>query len=301
MQDVERHRQADLASLLIAVVCASTAAPFMAAADAPSLGIAFWRNALAALVLLPMLARHRAALGSLSRRQWIALVSAGAFLGIHFSGWVPSVKLTSVAAAASLVSTQVVWAALLDRFTGGRPPRMQFIGIATTLVGVIWLTGVDFALEPRAIMGDLLALGGAVAAAAYMHVGQGVRPHLPLSAYTAVLYLSASITLLVICAGFGVPLVGYAGSAWMYIAAVTLFAQFGGHTLYNKALRSFSATAVSNVILLQVPIGATIAWLLLHQVPSVKLLPAAVLIVTGVIVVIRSERRATVDIDGQAE
>lgn len=301
IRHTQTHRRADLSALLSAVVFASTAAPFMAKANAPSLGIAFWRNALAALILLPMLMRHRVALATLTQRQWTALVLAGAFLGVHFSGWVPSVKLTSVAAATSLVSTQVVWAALFARFAGDRAPTRQVLGIGLTLVGVLWLTGVDFALSPKSITGDLLAFGAAAAAAAYMHIGQGVRPMLPLSAYTAVLYLSASVTLLVICMIFRVPLVGYETHAWMYIVAVTIFAQFGGHSLYNKALRSFSATAVSNAILLQVPIGTTIAVFLLGQVPKAALLPAAVVIVAGVVLVIRSERRTSADVEVQME
>lgn len=291
------HRRTDLVGLFGAVVMASSAAGLMAAADAPSLAIAFWRNALAAMLLLPMIWRHQLALRSLDRRQWRLMVGAGFFLGVHFACWVPSVKLTSIAAAASIVATQVVWAAVLARLAGHHVPRMQAVGILIALAGVVTLTGIDVSMTPSAIAGDLLALFGAMTAAAYMHAGQQVRTHLPLSAFTAVVYLAASCTLLVVCTVGGVQLAGFPARAWGYIAAVTLLAQFGGHSLFNRALRSFTATAVSIAILFQIPGGMLWGWAVIGQVPKAALLPAAALIAAGVVLVIRAERPKVADAD----
>lgn len=295
------QRRSDLVGLFVAVTFASSAAGLMAAADAPSLAIAFWRNALAALVLVPMLLRNRAVLAGADRSQWRSMLAAGAFLGVHFACWVPSVKLTSIAAATSLVATQVVWAAVFARLAGTPVPRAQAVGIGVALVGVVALTGIDVSLTPEAIAGDVLALLGAMAAAAYMHNGQKVRSQLPLSAFTAVVYLTASATLLIICAVGGVPLAGYSLQAWGYIAAVTLFAQFGGHTLFNRALRSFSATAVSIAILFQIPGGTLLGWVILGQAPKAALIPAALLIALGTVLVIRSERPRTIDVDALSD
>ena len=295
------HRRADLSVLMLGVFGGATAGPIMAGTQAPSLAIAFWRNALAAIILLPMLLRSRALLATLERRQWVSVIGAGMLLGVHFSCWVPSVKLTSVAAAQVLVSTQVVCAAVLEHLGGRRAPRMQFVGIGATLLGVLWLTGVDFAFEPSALLGDGLALFAAMVGAAYMHTGRAARTVLPTFTYTAILYLAASTTLLVICLVRGVSLAGYPAHAWLLIAAVTLLAQFGGHSLYNKAMRSFSATAVSNIVLLQVPIGAILAWLFLAQVPRITLLPAAVLLAVGVIIVVLHEHPTRADVEALAD
>ncbi len=289
------HRQSDLLGLLMAVVMASSAAGLMAAAEAPALAIAFWRNALAAIVLLPMVWKHRVAILALPRSQQTRMLLAGFFLGVHFACWVPSVKLTSIAAAASLVATQVVWAAAFARLAGRAVPRAQALGIAIALLGVVTLTGIDVSLSPSAMAGDALALIGAMMAAAYMHQGQQVRSHLPLSAFTAVVYSAASLTLLAVCLVGNQPLTGYPGKAWIYIVAVTALAQFGGHTLFNRALRSFSATAVSIAILFQIPGGMVWGWAIIGQVPRAALLPAAVLIAAGVVLVIRAERPAAID------
>jgi drug/metabolite transporter (DMT)-like permease len=293
----QSHRRTDLYGLLLAVVFASSAATLMSAADAPSLAIAFWRNALAVLVLAPFMYRSRTQIAKLKSVHWRPLIAAGIFLGIHFATWVPSVKLTSIASATALVSTQVVFAALFARLAGKKTQRIQTLGISLALLGVVVLTGIDFSLSPIAITGDILALIGAILVAAYMHNGQKIRPNLPLTSFTGLVYLIAAVTLLVICLALGIPLFGFSLQAWLLIAAVTLFAQFGGHTFYNRALRSFSPTAVSLSILFQIPVATFFGWIFVAQVPKIELIPAAVLIAAGMVIVIRSERPEAIVID----
>lgn len=290
-------RRTDLIALVVAVAAVSLSGPIMTATDAPALGIAFWRNALGAAVTLPFVLRHRETLRRLTRGQWLAMASAGVLLGLHFATWIPSLRYTSIAASTALVATQVVWAAILAFLAGHRAPRAEWIGIGIALLGVVLLTGIDISLSPRALIGDVLALLGAMASAAYMTVGQRVRPALPLAAYTAVVYATSAITLGIICLVGSVPLSGYSLHAWLLIAAVTAVAQFGGHSLLNMALRSFSATAVSIAILFEMPGSTLVGWVWPGQTPPWALLPAALLIVGGIVLVLRASRPTTVDVD----
>lgn len=291
------HRRRDLVALVVAVGAVSLSGPIMTATDAPALGIAFWRNALGAVVLTPFVLRNRPVLRQLTRGQWNAMVLAGVLLGLHFAFWIPSLRYTSIAASTALVATQVVWAALLAYLTGHRAPRAEWIGIAIALVGVVLLTGIDISLTPRALIGDALALLGALGSAAYMHVGQRVRPSLPLTTYTGIVYATAAVTLGLICLAGSVPLTGYATQAWLLIVAVTVVAQFGGHSLLNMALRSFSATAVSIAILFEMPGSTLVGWVWPGQEPPLALLPAALLIIVGIILVLRASRPTTLDPD----
>ena len=197
---------------------------------------------------------------------------------------------SDLAASTALVATQVVWAALIAFATGHRAPRAEWIGIGIALIGTFVLTGIDISLDPDALFGDLLALAGAVAAAAYVVFGQRVRSVLPLSAYTSVVYVVAALTLLVLCLVTGTQLVGFSVRDWWLIVAITVFAQLGGHSLMNMALRSFSATAVSLAILLEVPGATLLGWVWPGQTPPWELLPGAVLVLIGLVVVVHSSR-----------
>src|SRR5207253_8579993 len=145
----------------------STSAPLIRAAHAPKLAIAFWRNAMAVAVLAPLTAtRRRAEVADLAPAERRGALLAGVLLAAHFATWVPSLSFTTVASSVALVATQPVWAALLARLRGDHVPLRAWAGIGLALGGTLLLTGVDFALSGRALVGDLLATaGGALAAA----------------------------------------------------------------------------------------------------------------------------------------
>lgn len=285
-----RTHRVDVAALIVAIVSISASAPIIVAFTGPVLAIALWRNIIGAIITVPIALRHRDTLRVMPRKHWHYSIAAGVLLGVHFATWIPSLRYTSIAASTALVATQVVWTALIAFAAGHRAPRAEWVGIGVALVGTLVLTGIDISLEPRALFGDLLSLVGAMTAAGYVVLGQRVRSTLPLSAYTAIVYTVAAITLLVACLLTGTRIWGFGATDWWLIVAITLFAQFGGHTLMNMALRSFSATAVSLAILFEMPGATLLGWIWPGQTPPWELLPAAALILLGLVLVLRSGR-----------
>jgi drug/metabolite transporter (DMT)-like permease len=289
---VGRPPVGDLLLLGVAVAFISTSGPIIAATAAPALAIAFWRCFLGAGATAPWVAwRHRGELGRLTRREWRLTVTAGLLLGAHFATWVPSLRFTSVASSTALVATQPVWAALIARARGAHVPRKAWAGIAVSLVGVLVLTGIDFSIDPRALFGDLLALAGAVLAAAYVSVGERARQSVSTASYTMLAYGSAAAGLLVLCVVGGQSLWGYSPQAWALIIALTVGAQLLGHTLINRVLSTTSATVTSLAILFEMPGSTLIAAVWLGQVPPPAIVPAVVLLFVGLALVIRSGDR----------
>lgn len=283
-------RRIDALALIVSIVAIAASAPIVVAFSGPALAIGLWRNVLGTVVTLPFALRRRDAFRALSRRNWWYTIAAGVLLGIHFGTWIPSLRYTSIAASTSIVATQVVWAALIAFSLGHRAPRLEWIGIGVAITGVVVLTGIDVSLDAGALFGDLLALLGAISAAAYMVIGQRLRSVLPLSAYTVIVYGMASLTLLSLCLATGTSLWGFSARDWWLIIAITVLAQFGGHSLMNMALRSFSATTISLAILLEVPGATLLGWVWPGQTPPWELLPAAALILIGLALVVRAGR-----------
>lgn len=282
-----------LVLLLVSLTAVSTSAPLIAVTAAPALAIAFWRNAMASAVLVPIaLARNLAELRSLSRREWRLCVLAGALLAGHFATWVPSVSLTSVASATALVATQPVWAALLARTAGRRVRRAVWVGIVVAVVGAALLAGVDISLSGRALAGDALATVGGALAAAYVTAGAAVRVRVSTTSYTTLCYGSCGLLLLAVCLVSRQRLGGYDGETWLKLAALTAGAQLLGHSLFNVLLRSTSATTLSLAILFEVPGAALIAAIWLGQVPPLSAVPGLTLLLVGTGIVVRSGTRA---------
>jgi drug/metabolite transporter (DMT)-like permease len=282
----------DLALLLVAISAISTSAPIIASTAAPALAVAFWRNGMASIALVPVaLLRSREELRGLSRREWLLCLLAGVFLAGHFGTWVPSVRLTSVASATALVATQPIWAAVLARAAGRRVSGGAWLGIVVAVVGAVLLTGADLSLSGRALVGDLMATVGGALAAAYVTAGAAVRARVSTTAYTSVCYTTCSLLLVLACLLGGQRLAGYGATTWLRLAALTIGAQLLGHSLVNVVLRSSSPTLVSLVILFEVPGASLIAAVWLGQRPAWSAVPGLALLVIGVGLVVRAGAR----------
>jgi drug/metabolite transporter (DMT)-like permease len=283
----------DLVLLGVAVAAVSTSAPLIRGASAPSLAVAMWRTAMA----LPVLA-VAVALSARSRGQIRALVhrgderrrsvAAGVLLALHFAAWVPSLSFTSVASSTALVATQPVWAAIIARWRGEHVPRGAWTGIGVAMAGAVVLSGVDLSIEPRALLGDVLALVGGALAAAYVTVGADVRRTLTTSVYAIVCYSVAAAVLLVVCLVGRQGLAGYDAGTWWALVGLTVGPQLLGHTVVNRVLSTTSATLVSVAILFEIVGAALLAWAFFDEVPPLSAVPAGVLIAAGLVMVVRA-------------
>lgn len=280
---------------IIAVLGVSASGPLMAGTAAPALAIAFWRNALGTTALSPFaLTRNLGELRDQDRRGWRTTAFAGAMLAAHFATWVSALKLTSVAAATALVTTQLVWVVLIDRLRGQRTTRGVLVGMALAVAGVVVISGVDFSLSTRALSGDLLAIAGGLFAAFYLIAGSEIRETWSTTAYTFACYGICAALLLVACLVAGVDLIGFTAKTWLLIAAVTLCAQLLGHSLLNHLLAVMSPGLISLLLLLEVPGAALLAGIFLDQTPPLGVYVGLVLILSGLAVVVLRRPPATV-------
>ena len=192
----------DLGLLVVAVSGVSFSAPLIAATAAPALAIAFWRTAIGC-------DRHRAGDAAPSPSRTARSEPAGGRdrgvgrrrPALHFATWVPSVTMTSVASATALVATQSVFVALIAQLRGRRLPRLAWLGIAISTVGVVLITGADVGLSGRALVGDVLAVLGGLFAAIYVTIGARARQQMPTSIYTSICYVVCAVVLLWVLPG----------------------------------------------------------------------------------------------------
>jgi len=284
--------------LLAAVLAVSWAAPLIRLTAAPPLAIAAWRLTFASLVLLPLFARRAGrddwrALGP--RARWIALL-AGVALALHFASWIASLRLTSVAASAVLVALSPVFAWVLSAvFLRERPTRLQAAGIVLGVAGAAVIALGDARSGARhVLLGDLLALVGAVCAAAYLVIGRRLRAGLGLVAYVTPVYGVAAVVLLTWAAVRGEAFRPYAPADWAIFAALAAGPMLVGHTGFNYALRYLPAYTV-NVGVLAEPVGATlIAWALpaIAEAPSPWTLAGGAVVLAGVALTLLGSTRA---------
>jgi drug/metabolite transporter (DMT)-like permease len=280
----------------VAIVGISSSAPITAAMAAPVLAVAFWRNLVGALVSGAWAGlRQRDGLAAIVVQRRLLLLSllAGVLLAVHFATWMSGLRLTSVTAATALVCTTPIWTVGFDLFRRVRVPGQVLIGVLLAMIGVVAITGVDASRSGRALLGDLLSLLGALAGAGYVRLGNRVMRSASTAVYTLIAYSSCALVLLPACLVSGARLVGFTGRTWIELAIVTFGAQVLGHTLLNAALPHVGVTPLTLAILLEVPGASLVAWVWLGQAPPLSVLPGAVLMLTGLVVVISAPAAAS--------
>ena len=196
--------------LVLAIAAVSTSAPFIRwAAPAPALTVAALRVVIAAAVLWAIGGRRApAAWRALSARDRAWVVVAGLLFGLHLGVWIASLYFTSTAASVAIVATNPVFSALFGLLLGDRVRRREWQGIAVAALGCAIIGGRDWSAGGGALVGDGLALAGAMTAAGYLVVGRRLRAAMPLVPYLALVNTVAAAGLLIVVAAAGAPLAG---------------------------------------------------------------------------------------------
>ena len=275
----------------------------MAATAAPALAIAFWRNALGALIMGgPAALRNPGGFARLTRDEYKWITVAAVALALHFACFITSLQLTSVAVSTALVCLQAAWIALFNMVRGIRVAPQVLAGLGVAFVGVVVISGFDLALSREALLGDLLALAGGALAGLYTIAGGKARATLSTGTYTTLCYGFCAALLLVLCLVFRQPLVSFSPAAWAGILGVTLVAQILGHTVFNHLLAVISPLVVSMIILLEIPGAALLAALFLgEQLPAGIYAGLALILMALAVVVAGQGRRRGEDARREAE
>jgi drug/metabolite transporter (DMT)-like permease len=286
-----------LAAGVLVMSTASILIRWLQAAGVPSLSIAAWRLAAAALILAPLvLVRHRAELARLGAREWLLAAVAGAFLAAHFASWILSLEYTSVASSVALVTTNPIWIGiaswLLFRERLGRLMVLA-IGLAIAGSAVVFLAdgGEPAAGGTRPALGNALAVVGSLTICGYLLIGRGLRRSIPLVPYIGLVYAAAAICLVVVALAAGAPLAGFSRESWLLLLALAIGPQLLGHSSFNWALKYLSATLIALAILGE-PVGSTLlAWWLLDEPVGVVKLAGMALLLAGIFLAARSAGR----------
>ena len=289
--------------LILALVGISFAGPLVRLSTAHPLTIAIWRLGFSLLIIGVFL------LATGGWRQWMRLdrkgfvvaVGAGAMLAVHFWTWNASIALTTVAASVVLVNLQPAIVAVLSVLWLKEPPtQRQWIGIAIAMGGALVVALPDFGAAGgdagrNPLLGDLLAVIGAITAAVYFVVGRRLRATLDLWPHVSLVYGSCLVVLVGFALLVHAPVLVQPPREMAIFAALAIGPMLFGHTGLNWALKYMPAYVV-NLTLLGEPVGATMLAAALpgiRELPTMMTLAGGVLILVGIFVTARKTAIAT--------
>ncbi|NWF93411.1 MAG: DMT family transporter [Syntrophaceae bacterium] len=275
--------------LFVGIMAISTASILIKLCDAPALIIATYRMAISSLILLPW-ASYRKIWKGWERRDIAWLTLSGLLLGLHFTLWIASLKYTSVASSVVLVTTNPIFVGIGGWFFLKERIGLNLIlGIVFSLLGSGLIGYGDVALSREALMGDGLALSGALAASGYFLVGRKMRRNQDLLSYIFPVYATAGLVLIFLSLLFQKPFFGYSSSTYLLFFLLAIVPQLIGHTTLNWALKYLPASMVAITILGE-PVGSTIlAYFILGEGLTFWKIIGGILIFTGILIALKRE------------
>jgi drug/metabolite transporter (DMT)-like permease len=240
--------------------------------DIPALPFAGLRYGLAFLCLLPFAIRSgqlRPA-RNLSKRGWARLILLGLLFYALTQGaqFLSLVYLPAVTVSLILSFTTIVVALLSILLLGERSTHLQWAGIGLSLVGV-WLYLYPASLLDGEFIGLLVAGVGLLANALSAILGRQVNRSGelgPLAITVVSMGVGAALLIAVGIAVQGLPLLTL--THWAIILWLALVNSAFAFTLWNRTLRTLSATessVINNTMLFQI---AVLAWLFLGEALS---------------------------------
>lgn len=276
-----------MAGMAFAVVALAFSAVFITKlerAEVPALVIAFYRMAIATVLLLPpALAFRWKEIASLARKDFGLLAIGGLCLAVHFGAWITSLKYVPIATSVVLVNSHPLFVVAGSYFfLGERPSRRAVIGIVIGLAGLLIMSHQAVGDLQPATKGVALALLGALAVVGYFIVGRKARTHMSLLGYVTPLYAVCGLFLLIWVLAVGDPLLPYSASAWGYLAALAIVPTVIGHTVFNWAIKHVRPTTVSLAFLGEPVVASVLALIFFSQRPPLSTFIGGAFVLVGV-------------------
>lgn len=281
-------------ALSMAFVGTSMTANTFIVGDIPIMLGAFFRFALAVLVLLPFVWAIDGRWIGASRR--VHLMMAGqAFFGV----WVFNVLLligldmTTATMSGIITATTPAMVAIFSWLLGDRLPPLAWLGVATTIAGVAvanLMSQGESADAPRPLLGAACVFGAVIGEALYTIFGREVARDLPPLSSTAWICLYGSLFFLPVAA-WQLPdasLGNVPPSTWIAIAYLAVFVTVIAVGLWLKGLQTVPSS-VAGAFTGVIPITALIsAWFILDERIGWQHILAIACVIVGIALVARA-------------
>jgi drug/metabolite transporter (DMT)-like permease len=293
-----------LTAAFASVAAASFSAIFIRIAIAHGVNpvvLAFWRLFLTCLFMLPYTLSqkcYRTELGHLNRPKRFLIFVSGFLLALHFGSWFLSLKYTSTVSSTLLVCTEPVFVLIgAYFFFKEKPCSKSYPGLIIALFGLILVAwpeagGSQTAFSGNVLLGNLLALFGAISVAGYVLVGRAILANTSTIMYSTFVYTVCCVVLGLLTIIMGFSLADISGIGLLMAGCLALICQLFGHTVCNWALKYTKAANVSSIYLLE-PVGTAIwVFVLWRDIPAMTVIAGGTLLLLGIFYFIRCEAKA---------
>lgn len=271
--------------VMLGVMGVSLSPIFVRFSTAPSMVLVLYRVTFATLLLTPyVLWRHRDEVKALKKKELLLCLLAGVFLGLHFTSYFESLRRTAIAPAAVLVNTEAIFVTLgTVLFMKAKLAKAAWVAVLLTFIGSVIVAMADSAGGGGALIGNLLALAGAIFGAVYTMLGTVCRKGgISTMVYSWFLYGSAALTVLLFVLASGTAPLGYEPVNFLTTLGMAVCCTIGGHSIYSWGLKFLPASFVASAKMME-PVFASVWGLFLFgEKPGLLVILGGAVVIFGI-------------------
>jgi len=282
--------------LAFGLLCIGWSAVFVKLADVSGLVSGFYRMFIGAISIMPLwLLRHKS--WKIDAGSFRIAVLCGVLFACDIALWNTSIMLSKAAIATLLANMAPVWVGLGSYFIlKEKAGRNFWIGCIISIIGVSLITGITSISASMFSWGAILAIMASFFYAAYLLITPRVRGKVDTISFTAVSMIASSVVLLIFCMVSESKLTGYSTKSWMALAGLGFVSQFLGWIAINWALAYINSTTASVTLLSQSIVTAIIAIPVLGETLSFIEIIGAIVVLTGIFLVIKKQKASKTEI-----
>ena len=273
--------------LFIALLSVSTS-PIMAKSliGVSAIAISFWRMFIASLLIWIYSAyKNQGRMKETS--NYYRTILAGLLLGIHFALFFSSIKLTLVSNATFLGTLAPLFTLLLELIILKRKINYKVIvGLLFSFIGAIIIFGNNFDLSQKYTIGNILAILCSLCLALSFMIAEKVRQTENTIVYTRMLYLSASLTLLIIAFLTNTTLYGFSNYEYFGLVFLGIVPTIIGHNAIYYSVKYVSPTIVSAFPLGEPVIATILASIIFGELILFNIYIGGAMTLLGLIIIV---------------
>ena len=271
------------AAIIGASVMVSFSAIFFRLSDSPPMVMVFYRMLFASAIIVPLaIWKDGRNMLKMDRFDLIMSVLSGIVFAVHLAAYFGSLEHISIASCLVLTDTAVFFVALFMTLLFRETISAKGWGImALTFAGCVIIALGDSDLS-GGLLGDALALTSSILFAVYAIIGRRIRGHVSTLSYTAVLYVSATVTSLIISLFSDAESLACSTNDLLMGLGLAVFCTILGHTVYNWGLKYEKAAFVAVTTLLEPVFGTILGLIIFGEVPTALVMAGSVVVLAGV-------------------
>ena len=262
-------------------------------AGAPGAVSAFYRMAVALVVLAIPYSRGLRHTGPPGRHETLIALLAGLFFAADLFFWNSGILISGATNPTLMGNTAPIWVGIGAMiFFGERPGRLFWAGLLVAIAGAAVILGVD-ALNDVGL-GTFFGVLSGMFYAGYFLVVQRSRQKLNTLTSFWIAAGGSTVSLALIARLLGQPLTGYSNLTYLYLIAMSLIVQVGGQMGVSYALGYLPASIVSPTLLLQPVLTGLLAVPILGERLTLVQIIGGITVLIGIYIVHRSRRQPAV-------